>query len=250
MTPDFLTFALLALAAFFAGAMNAVAGGGSFLTFPMLVFTGVPSIIANASSTVALFPGSFASAWAYRDKFRNFDGISLPVLLAVSLAGGATGAILLLTTSQRAFDAVIPWLLLAASIIFALGPQIAPRLATVVNIGPRALLVLQFIVSIYGGYFGGAVGIVSMALWSLLGRTDMHEMNAAKTLLVGTMNTAAVLCFVIAAKVWWPETLTMMVAAIAGGYTGAKLARRMNPKHIRVVVIVISFGVTAAFFLR
>jgi uncharacterized membrane protein YfcA len=245
-----LTFALLALAGFFAGAMNAVAGGGSFLTFPALVFTGVPSIVANASSTVALFPGSFASAWAYRDRFRNFDGISLPVLLTVSLAGGATGAILLLTTSQRTFDVVIPWLLLAASIIFALGPRIAPQLSAVISIGPRTLLALQFIVSIYGGYFGGAVGIVSMALWSLLGRTDVHEMNAAKTLLVGTMNTAAVVIFVIAGKVWWPETLTMMAGAIAGGYFGAVIARRLSAKLIRTAVIVISFGVTAAFFLR
>lgn len=245
-----MTFLLLSVVAFLAGAMNAVAGGGSFLTFPALVFTGVPSIVANASSTVALFPGSFASAWAYRDKFRNFDGISLPVLLAVSLAGGASGAILLLTTSQHTFDVVIPWLLLAASMIFAFGPRIAPRLAAVVTIGPRTLLMLQFIVAIYGGYFGGAVGIVSMALWSLLGHTDIHKMNAVKTLLVGTMNTAAVVCFVLAGKVWWPQTLVMMAAAIAGGYLGARLARRMNPKHIRAAVIVISFTVTAAFFLR
>jgi len=241
---------LLALAAFAAGSMNAVAGGGSFLTFPALIATGVPPIVANASSTVALFPASFASAWAYRDKFRNFDGISLPTLLAVNFAGGATGAILLLITSQRAFDIVIPWLLLGASLIFAFGPQLAPRLRQLIVIGPVTLLVMQFIVAIYGGYFGGAVGIASMALWSLLGRTDIHEMNAAKTLVVGTMNTAAVLCFVVAAKVSWPETMTMMVAAIAGGYFGARVAKNINARHVRWGVIVISFGVTAAFFLR
>lgn len=244
------TLALLAVAAFFAGAMNAVAGGGSFLTFPALVFTGVPSIVANASSTVALFPGSFASAWAYRERFRRFDGISVPVMLAVNLAGGATGAILLLTTSQHTFDVVIPWLLLAASLIFAFGPKIAPRLSRIVTIGPAGLLILQYIVAIYGGYFGGAVGIVSMALWSLLGRTDIHEMNAAKTLLVGTMNTAAVVCFVIAGKVWWLQTLVMMAAAIAGGYTGAEFAQRLPGKVIRTVVIVVSFGVTIVFFAR
>lgn len=245
-----MTFILLAVTAFIAGSMNAVAGGGSFLTFPALIFTGVPPIVANASSTVALAPGVFSSAWAYRDNFRNFEGISLKTLLAVNLAGGTTGAILLLVTTQHTFDIVIPWLLLAASLTFAFAPKLAPRLKTLVVIGPRTLLVLQFILAIYGGYFGGAVGIASMALWSLLGHTDIHEMNAAKTLVVGTMNSAAVVCFVLAGKVSWPETMTMMAAAIAGGYFGARMATRMNPKHVRFGVIVISFTVTALFFMK
>ena len=243
-------FALLAAAAFIAGAMNAVAGGGSFVTFPALVFSGVPSIVANASSTVALFPSSFASAWAYRENFRKFEGVSTWALLAVSLEGGVTGAILLLTTSQHAFDIIIPWLLLFASLVFAFGPKIAPRLRQIFTIGPKTFLIMQFAVSIYGGYFGGAVGIISMALWSLLGHTDIHEMNAAKTLLTGTMNVAAVVCFVIAGKVYWTQTLVMLVAALAGGYLGASVVRRMDPKHVRAAVIVISLVVTAAFFMK
>ncbi len=242
--------ALLFVAAFIAGAMNAVAGGGSFVSFPALVFTGVPSIVANASSTVALFPSAFASAWAYRENFRKFDGVSTKLLLVVSMAGGVTGAILLLTTSQRAFDVIIPWLLLFASLAFALGPHIAPRLREMVTITPPIFVVLHFIVSIYGGYFGGAVGIVSMALWSLLGHTDIHQMNAAKTLLVGTMNTAAVVIFVIAGKIFWIPTAIMLVGALAGGYLGASVVRRMDKKHVRAGVIVISFGVTIAFFLK
>ncbi len=250
MDITYLSYLLLAVAGFSAGVMNAVAGGGTFLTFPALIFAGVPPIVANVSSTVALFPGSFASAWAYRANFRNFEGISLPVLLGVNFAGGATGAILLLVTSQRAFDVVIPWLLLFASLIFAFGPKLAPRLRQAIEIGPTTLLILQFIVGIYGGYFGGAVGIATMALWSLLGRSDIHEMNAAKTLVVGTMNTAAVMCFIVAGKISWPHTLIMMAAAIAGGYIGARTARRMNAKHVRALVIVISFGVTIAFFWK
>jgi uncharacterized membrane protein YfcA len=171
-------------------------------------------------------------------------------LLAVNLAGGTTGAVLLLITSQHTFDTVIPWLLQAASLTFTFAPHIAPRLKRMVTIGPATLLVLHFILAIYGGYFGGAVGIASMALWSLLGHTDIHEMNAAKTLVVGTMNSAAVVCFIVAGKVSWPETMTMMAAAIAGGCLGARLARRMNPKHIRAGVIVINFTVTALFFMK
>jgi len=245
-----LNYTLLAVAAFIGGAMNAVAGGGSFVTFPALVFTGVPSIIANASSTVALFPSAFASAWAYRANFRKFEGVATKTILLVSLAGGATGAILLLTTSQRTFDVIIPWLLLLASVIFAFGPWLAPRLRRFIVITPPVFLVLHFIVSIYGGYFGGAVGIVSMALWSLLGHTDIHEMNAAKTLLVGTMNTAAVVCFVLAGKILWVPTLIMLAGALAGGYLGASVVRGLDAKHVRRAVIAISVGVTVAFFLK
>ncbi len=245
-----MTLLFLGIVAFIAGVMNAMAGGGSFLMFPALVFTGMPSIIANASSTVGLHSGGFASTWAYRKNFRNFEGVPLIALLGVCLAGGTTGALLLLTTSQRAFDIVIPWLLLAASLVFAFGPKIAPVLAQRVHIGPRIFLLLQFIVSIYGGYFGGAVGIVSMALWSLLGHNDIHEMNAAKALVVVTMNTAAVVCFIIADKVSWPETIVMILGAITGGYIGARVARRIPGKYLRWMVIAISFGVTTAFFVR
>lgn len=245
-----LSYLLLAVAGFAAGVMNAVAGGGTFLTFPAMTFIGMPPIVANVSSSVALFPGSFASAWAYRANFRNFEGISLTTLLGVNFAGGAVGAILLLITTQRAFDIVIPWLLLFASLIFAFGPQIAPRLRERFEIGPTALLVLQFILGIYGGYFGGGVGIATMALWSLLGRSDIHEMNAGKTLVVGVMNTAAVVCFVIAGKVSWPPTLVVMATAITGSYIGAHTARRLNAAYVRTTVIIISFGVTIAFFLK
>lgn len=241
---------LLTAAAFGAGVMNAVAGGGSFLTFPALVFTGVPSIIANASSTVALFPASFASAWAYRSDFKSLEGVPFRGMLAVSLAGGLTGALLLLFTPQKTFDIVIPWLLAAATLVFAFGPRLAPRLRQWYRIGPRTVLAGQFLVSIYGGYFGGAVGILLLALYSLFGMAEIRTMNAVKTLLTGFMNAIAVVCFVIAGKVWWMQTLVMLVGAVIGGYVGARCARKMNPMLVRGIIIGISIVMTIVFFRR
>ena len=244
------SYLLLIAAALGAGLMNSVAGGGSFLTFPALVFTGVPSIIANATSTVALFPGVLASAWAYRNDFKAFDRIPLKPALVVSIAGGIIGALLLLFTSQKMFDVIVPWLLLAATLVFALGPRVMTMLKQQTWIGPKTLIGFQFLVGIYGGYFGGAVGIIMLAVWSLAGLRDIHAMNGGRTLLGGVMNAAAVICFIIAGKVWWLQTSMMLVAAVAGGYAGARLAKRAKPSWIRGIVVIISVAVTAAFFLR
>ncbi|HVJ52526.1 MAG TPA: sulfite exporter TauE/SafE family protein [Aliidongia sp.] len=243
-------FLLLFAAAFLAGIMNAVAGGGSFVTFPALVFTGVPSIVANASSTVAVSPGSFASAWAYRRDFPALPGLGLWPLAAASLTGGICGALLLLYTPQHTFDAIIPWLLLGATLLFAVGRRLTSLLLRVVTVGPVSLTLVQFAIGIYGGYFGGAIGILMLALFGLFGLSDIHEMNALKTLLAGLMNGAAVICFALAGKVWWPQTLTMLVAAVIGGYVGARIARRMNPAHIRAIIIAIGSFMTVVFFLR
>lgn len=245
-----LAYPLLAGAGFIAGAMNAVAGGGSFVTFPALVFAGVPSINANVSSTVALFPGSFASAWAYRNDFSTFEGVSVRALLPVSLAGGLVGALLLLFTPQATFDVVIPWLLLLGTLAFAFGRQAGAALRQVVRIGPGTLRTAQFLLAIYGGYFGGAVGLMMMAVWSLFGVREMHAMNAAKTLLVGATNVVAVACFVAAGTVWWIPALVMGAGAIAGGYGGARLARRVNPAHIRLGITMVNIAMTIIFFLR
>jgi len=245
---------LLIAAALVAGLMNAVAGGGSFFTFPALVFTGVPSIIANASSTVALFPGVLASAWGYRDDFQGFDGISLKPVLLASTLGGTGGALLLLFTPETTFDAVVPWLLLTATLAFTFGPWLAPRLQKIsyrsFHMRPATLLPAQFVIGLYAGYFGGAIGLIMLALWSLLGLTDMKTMNPNRTLLGGAMNAAAVVCFIIAGKIWWHQTLIMLAAAVVGGYAGARIGRRMDPRHIRVAVTVISVAITIAFFRR
>lgn len=250
MESELFSYVLIAAAAFVAGVMNAVAGGGTFVTFPILVFTGVPAVVANASNAVALFPASFASAWAYRHDFKNFEGVSFKAMSAVSLVGGVVGAALLLYTPEVTFNAIVPWLLLAATLIFAFGPKIVPKLRTLIRIGPVALLTIQFLVGIYGGYFGGAMGIVMLAVYSLFGLTDLNSMNATKALMAGLINGISVVLFASAGMVAWPQTVTMMVAAILGGYFGARIARGMNPAHVRGGIIVISVTVTLVFFLR
>jgi uncharacterized protein len=242
--------ALIFGAAFLAGILNAIAGGGSFLTFPALVFTGVPPIIANASSTVAVSPGSFASAWGYRNDFVPFEKIGLWPMLAISLVGGTLGALLLLWTPARTFDQVVPWLLLGATLLFGFGRQLTPLLLRWFTIGPAALVAIQFLIAIYGGYFGGAIGILMLALYGLFGLKNLTAMNAVKTLLAGTMNGAAVVCFIIAGKVWWPQTLVMLVAAVLGGYAGARIARRIDPTWLRIGVTAVGLAMSAAFFLR
>ncbi len=242
-----MSYFLLTTAALGAGVINAVAGGGSFLTFPALVFSGVPSIVANATSTVALFPGVLTSAWAYRNEMKTLE---IPVKAAIfaSIAGGISGALLLLLTSQQAFDAVIPWLLLAATIVFAIGPRVTTTFKRKSWIGPKALVIFHYFVGIYGGYFGGAVGIIILAVWSLAGLRDIHAMNAGRTLLGGLMNAAAVVLFIFARKVWWAQAAVMLVAAVLGGYAGARIARRVNPSLIRTAIIMFGLFVTVAFF--
>ena len=233
-----------------AGLINSVAGGGSFLTFPALVFLGVPSVIANATSTVALFPGVFASAWAYREDFQRLEKIALKPAVIVSIGGGLAGALLLLFTAQGTFDAVLPWILLMATAALAFGPKVSRILNNRFRLSSGTLIAFQFLVAIYGGYFGGAVGFIMLAVWSMAGVRDVHAMNAGRTLLGGVMNAAAVVCFVIAGKVWWMQSAVLLVSAIAGGYAGARLARRVNPAFIRILIIAIGMAVTIAFFVR
>jgi uncharacterized protein len=233
-----------------AGAMNALAGGGSFISLPALVLAGVPSLAANASSTVALFPGGLASAWAFREDLQPVSGVPLRALLGVSLLGGFLGALLLLLTTQRAFDQVLPWLLLWATLVFAGGRRVGEALRRRVRISPGAVLGIQFLLAIYGGYFGGAVGIMMMAVWSLLSPTGLHGLNPARTLLVAATNAIAVLCFIVAGTVAWPETLLLLGGTVVGGYGGARLARRLRPEVLRGGVILVSTLMTIAFFVR
>jgi uncharacterized membrane protein YfcA len=241
---------LLAGVGFIAGVMNAIAGGGTFVTFPALVFAGVPSVAANATSTVALFPGAFASAWAYREDFRPFEGMSPRKLLPLSIAGGVAGAVLLLLTPQATFDFVIPWLLLLGTLAFAFGRTAGAALRKRVRLGPGVLIAVQLLLAIYGGYFGGAVGLLMIAAWSLFGVADLHAMNAAKALQVGCLNAVAVAVFVFAGKVYWTQALFMAVAAILGGYLGARVGRKLPQLAVRVVINCTNVCMTAIFFYR
>ena len=232
------------------GAMNALAGGGSFVTLPIMIAAGVPPVFANASSTVALFPGGLASAWAYRDGSRSVGSVSLRALLASTLCGGLIGALLLLWTSSAAFTFVLPWLLLVAFVALAFGRRIGDALRARVRIHPNAVLTVQCALGIYGGYFGGAVGIMMIAMWGLFDNRALKHLNAPRTLLVSAANTVAVLAFIIANAVSWPETRTMLIGALIGGYGGARIGRHMPSHVIRTITLFATGCITLMFFLK
>jgi uncharacterized membrane protein YfcA len=231
-----------------AGAMNAAAGGGSFVSVPTLIYVGVPSVSANMSSTIALYPGSIASARAYRKNFGPILNISVKALFFTTLVGGFVGALLLLFTPSRSFDKILPWLLLLGSLAFAVGGSIGARLAKHYRPKNKVILLVQFILGAYGGYFGGAVGIMMLAMWTVLGLQDIRAMNATKVVLVAAANTIAVLCFAVAGTVAWRQTGIMLVAAATGGYLGAHLALRISPSRIRIAISVLNFVITGLFF--
>jgi uncharacterized membrane protein YfcA len=239
---------LVFLAGLAAGAMNAAAGGGSFVSVPALIYVGVPSVSANMSSTIALYPGSITSAWAYRGKLQTILEVPVKALFLATLSGGFGGALLLLLTPSSAFDRMIPWLLLVGSIAFAFGPRIGNRLQQFYRPNATFLLLAQFLLGIYGGYFGGAVGIMMMAVWSVLGLNDIKALNAIKVVLVAAANTVAVLCFAAFGSIAWRAALVMMAAAAAGGFLGAQTALRLKSSHIRAGISVVNFVITAVFF--
>jgi len=241
---------LIFLAGLVAGAMNALAGGGSFVSLPALIAAGVPPVYANTSSTVALFPGGLASAWAYRDGLGPVGSVPLRALLVATLCGGLVGAILLLRTSSAAFAFVLPWLLLIACVALSFGRRIGNALRARWRIHAGAVLAIQFALGGYGGYFGGAVGIMMVAIWGLLDNRDIKHLNAPRTLLVSAANLVAVLAFIGAQAVRWPETLAMLAGAILGGYGGAHLGRRASPAVIRAGTLLATSCITLAFFVK
>jgi uncharacterized membrane protein YfcA len=241
---------LIAGAGLLAGTMNALAGGGSFVSLPALIAAGVPSVQANASSTVALLPGSLASAWAYRDGLGPVGAVSLKPLLLTMVAGGLFGAVLLLWTSSNTFNFVLPWLLLLASLALAFGRQVGEWLRRRWHIKPSVVLAIQFALGVYGGYFGGAVGIMMVAVWGLLDNRDLKSLNAPRTLLVSATNAIAVLAFMLAHAVHWPETIVMLITATVGGYGGALVGRRAPPKVIRAGTLLLTACITVVFFVR
>jgi uncharacterized membrane protein YfcA len=248
---------VLGLTAIVAGAINSVAGGGSFLAFPMLMFCGVTPKIANATNTVALWFGSLASVGAYRNQLTG-QRRALTMLMITSIAGGLAGAVLLIQTPDATFKLLLPWLLLTATLIFIFGRNLTALLRKVVHLdinqpqspGPFIVgCVLQLVIAVYGGFFGGGIGILMLALLALLGYTDIHTMNGLKTVLQTTVNGIAVLVFIFAGMVAWPQAIVMLIGSSLGGYYGAVLAQRVSPQIIRTIVIVVGIGMTAYFFL-
>jgi uncharacterized membrane protein YfcA len=243
-------YVLMAVAGVVAGAMNALAGGGSFVTLPAMIAVGIPSVTANTSSTVALYPAQLTTAWSYRDGLGPVGPVSIKVLLAVTLIGGAAGAALLLSTTPDNFNRALPWLLLVASVMLGFGRQLGEALRRRWHISAPAVIVIQLLLGVYGGYFGGAVGLMMMAVWGLLDGRTLKSFNAPRTLLVSAANTVAVLIFILARSVRWPETLTMLAAAAVGGYFGARLGRRANAQAVRWGTLIVSSAITVAFFVK
>lgn len=257
----FTNLLVLFIAAILGGTLNSVAGGGSFIGFPALVSVGVPPIQANTTNTIALWPGSVAAAWAFRKELVRQNKTLLLTLIGASLLGGIGGAQLLIHTSQTTFLRLIPFLLLLATLLFAFSPLINARLKQMAaakrkegasaRLSTVALIrtaVLQLIIAVYGGYFGGGIGILMLASLGMMGMEDIHEMNAVKNTLAACINGVAVVTFIFFKEIVWPYALLMIVGAIIGGFGGGYYARKIDPRIIRGFVIVVGTLLTLAFF--
>ena len=245
---------LIITSAFFAGVLNSIAGGGSFLTLPALVYIGVPIIPANATSTVSVFPGYISGTVGFMTELKAFDRRQLIVMILLSVIGGVLGALLLLVTPSHVFNTVVPWLLLFATLLFALGDKINKLVPHPQNMDSNRTLnkgwIPTLLVTIYGGYFNGGLGIILLALFSTLGMKDIKLMSGLKNALSAILSSSSVITFALAGIIYWNEAMLMMIAATIGGYCGAILVRRLPQTFVRYFIIVIGTVITIAFFLR
>jgi uncharacterized membrane protein YfcA len=243
------------LAAFIAGAVNSVAGGGTMLTFPVLIALGLPPIIANTTNTVGIWPGSVGSIWGFRRELARIPGIMRWLLIPACL-GGAVGAMLLRMTPSGLFDRIIPWLILFATVLFILQTPIQKKLKSVEaahEAGTRWMTLAMFvqaIVAVYGGYFGAGMSIMMLSILGVLGMTDILEMSAMTSLLALCVNGVAGLIFARAGLVFWPYALAMAVGSVTGGYGAAGVARRIGRTAVRRFVIFIGLSIAVVMFVR
>src|SRR5579872_4241522 len=255
MPANLLHSAIAFLAAFLAGTINSVAGGGTLVSFPALIWLGLNSVQANATSTVAIWPGSLGGMWGYRRELRTADKGMLALVLP-SLVGGIAGALLLHWTRPELFDKLVPYLILFATILFMVQEPIQRNLKTAGGARHKsarwlaAAMLFQLLVALYGGYFGAGIGILMLAALSILGLTDIHQMNGLKNFFALCINGVAAIYFIFAHMVEWPYVLIMAVGAIAGGVGGAGLARRLGRTVMRRVVIGIGFAMAVSLFLK
>ncbi len=249
-------FIILCAAALVAGAQNSLAGGGTLYTFPTLQGILGDDVRANGTSTVAVLPGSIAGVWGFRREVRQTPGRILALLVGPSLIGGTIGTLLVVKFPESYFRAMVPWLILTATLLFLFQPMIA-RLAGSHELSSRpkphvvaGVVFFQFLVAIYGGYFGAGIGILMMSSLSLMGLGDIHRVNALKTVLAACINVMSMAVFVLDDRVEWRYALPMAVASIIGGYLGARVSRRMNKTLLRWVIIVIGFSLSAYYFWK
>jgi len=240
---------LLFIVAVWAGIQNALAGGGTFLTLPALMFTGMTALAANITSTVALFPGQVTSSWAGRAHVAGVGGLSFRTLVMISLAGGVLGAILLLVTPSDIFKALVPWLVLFATSVFAYGSFVPRKAGRPPVLGKLGAGAAQFCIAVYGGYFGGGIGFLMLAALTAAGLA-IRNANATKNVLAGVMNASAVAIFVFSPQVHWPQAAIACVGAAIGGVIGGHMVSKVNQKVLRAAAVLIGIILTIGLFVR
>jgi uncharacterized membrane protein YfcA len=247
-------------AAMAGGALNSVAGGGSFIAFPALMFTGVPAVNANATNTVALWPGTAASTAAYFNVLKPHKSLLVPLMIT-GVIGGLTGAYVLIKTPEHTFLKLVPWLMLFATLMLLFSPRITKwvrsrhhhehagtgKKSNKLVVGTAAI---QLAIGVYIGYFGGGAGIVMMALFAILGVESIHAINGLKTTMATVVNGMALIIFILSRAVWWPQASIMIVGGAVGGYGGAWLAQRIEPRVVRIFAIATGFSMTGYFFVK
>jgi len=242
-------------AALLAGAINSVAGGGTMISFPILMALGLPPVVANATNTVGIWPGSLGSIWGFRTELGRVNRRMFWLLLP-ALFGGLAGAVLLRSTPAGVFEKLVPWLILVATLLFIVQAQVQRRLKSVEaarHAGPKWLAIaiaVQLCVAIYGGYFGAGMSIMALSVLGLLGMTDILEMSATTSLLACAINGAAGIVFAIAGLVAWPYALAMTTGALVGGYGAAGVARKIGKVAVRRFVIGVGLTITVVMFVR
>jgi len=244
-----LTFVVISLAAFAGGVLNAAAGGGTFFTLPALLFIGVSPVSANTTGTVALLPGYIASTLGFREDFKEHQDTNLVRILLISVLGGATGASLLLVTSDDGFRQLIPWLMLLSTLWFALWPFVQSRMRREGMAGPMATTIGLFLVTVYGGYFNGGLGIILLALFNALGYSSLNFMNGLKNAVSAVLTVIAVIVYTMGGTVEWGYALSMMAAAIIGGYVGARWSRLIPDRILRFGIVLVGAIMTTVFFI-
>jgi uncharacterized protein len=241
----------LVSAAVFAGVMNGLAGGGGLIGFPALLMMGIPSISANATNAAALWFGTVASSVAYRQEL-SLQKIQLWVLSIVSIVGGALGSHLLLHTPQAAFEFLIPYLMLIATVLFAIAHPLTQWLekqrSCLIRLPMGVVILLQFAIAIYGGFYGGGGGILMLGVLEMMGLDNIHTLNGWKNWLATCINAAAIVNFILAGTIVWQPMIVMAIGALLGGYSSAYFARQMNPLLIRYFIIGVGFSITGYFF--
>ncbi|MEM8572040.1 MAG: sulfite exporter TauE/SafE family protein [Pseudomonadota bacterium] len=244
------TVLFLCLVGLVAGALNAVAGGGTFLSFPALVWLGVPPVMANATATLTALPGYLSSAWAFRRDVEARGAIGLRVMFVVGTLGGFLGAILLMVTSDAVFSGIVPWLLLVATAMFAVGPWLVPHLGATGGLGAPLAILLLMAVSIYGGYFNGGLGIMLLAAFSFMGFSNLHGMNGLKSGMSALLSIVSSATYAVAGLIDWDVGLVLALATALGGYLGARWSRKIkNTAPLRAGIVAIGLAMTVAFFV-